>query len=88
MTWFFVAVAVAASVAAGVTWRRMVGWRTRMSQALANAQRLGLVSCIRCGAVDEPVVVSGEDDARVACRHCHGFALEPVDSISEERRSR
>jgi hypothetical protein len=79
MTWILTVVAVVAGSIAWVTWRRLVTWRTRMKAALCHAQRLGLVSCIGCGEIDEPVIISGETDARVACRHCHGFALEGVE---------
>jgi hypothetical protein len=77
-----VAVAVAAATMAAITWRRLARWRARVTAAMYDAQRLGLVSCVRCGAIDEPVVVSGEHDARVACRHCLGFALEAVEGAS------
>jgi hypothetical protein len=79
MTWILTVVALVAGSIAWVTWRRLVKWRGRMKAALHDAQRLGLVSCIRCGEIDEPVIISGEIDARVACRHCHGFALEAVE---------
>ena len=61
--------------------------RQRIQRAVTNAQRLKLVSCVRCGEIGEPMVVSGEDDARLACRVCLSFALEPVEGASDPRRS-
>jgi hypothetical protein len=85
MTWILTVVALLAGSVAWVSWRRLVKWRARMQTALADAQRLGIVSCIACGQIDEPVIISGDTDARVACRHCHGFALEAVEGA--ERRT-
>jgi hypothetical protein len=84
--WVLVAALLGAALGlAGAALWRMARLRQRIAQAMSCAQRLKLVSCVRCGEIGEPVVVSGENDARLACRNCLGFALEPVEGAVEPR---
>jgi hypothetical protein len=74
---------MAATGLAGFALWRTALLRSRIERAMCNKQKLKIVSCVRCGEIGEPMVVSGEEDARLACRVCLGFALEPVEGVSE-----